>query len=652
MIGEDVRKPKGDKDEAVCRLFDQLSRGIKRRKREERRWEHVEKFEDMKQWAGEEGSFDEVTVNKLGSYIRNYRAQVTYNDPRVKLTPKTSDGWEPIPVPVAGPGGQPKLDANGQVLVREVVPAKAREALLNDIVSAPMQHIQQTSGLLTKSGVLGWGCLKAGYRPVFETALEPDGDQVIPIRDNKLDLSQFQRNRFDGSLMEDDSGRLITRNSVPIWEDFFICWVPYRNMIIDPDGGNYWDDHQWVAEEEVRSLKSVKADPLFKNTEDLKPSGMAKDEDDDLSFNWDANGSDWSEEKEDPEKSDRKVVRLFHIYDLVNERYIVLADGHGKALRDVPWTEIKIVDHPYSDFRPNQILGEFYPRPLGTDLAPINEWYNIARQMELRGMKRSTRKILARKGVLDSVGMDRLTDDEDMAWVELDIMGHQNLTDAFVAFNPPPLSEAIYANSARIAQDFAEVGGMTDEARGASTADTATQVSVMEAYSGTRIEHDRKILAECWRRIFKKLNDSIDANMTRERAIMVQGADGQVFQALVDPDMIAGDFDVDVDFEEMAPPNTAQQAAGRAQIAQIAGQAPHLFMSEALVRGWCEPYGIKDGNFIKALAEASQMQMQMLMMQGQQAPGPVPEAGEPESEADAIAQTGAGTQTPRMQGAS
>jgi hypothetical protein len=161
---------------------------------------------------------------------------------------------------------------------------------------------------------------------------------------------------------------------------------------------------------------------------------------------------------------------------------------------------------------------------------------------------------------------------------------------------------------------------------------------------------DRKVLAETWRRIFKKLNDYVDANMTKERAVMLQGTDGETFQGLIDLDMIAGDFEVSVDFQEMAEANTAMQAQGRVQIAQIAGQAPFLFTSEALVRGWLEPYGIDDQNFIDALVETAQAQVQMLMQQAQP-DGPVPEAGAPGSEAEAISQTGAGTQAPRQSSA-
>ena len=650
MIGKDIQTPKDLQDDFVKEWFDRLTRGIKRRRREEDRWEHNEKYEDMKQWDGEVGEGDEVTVNKLGSFTRNYRAQVAYNNPSCKLTPKSADGWKPIPVPIAGPGGQPQMDPQtGQVMVREVIPTKAREALIQGILAAPMQDLQQTSGLVTKAGVIGYGVLKTGYAPIFSTAPEPESDQVIPIKDGMLDTSQYQRNRFDNSLIEDDGGRLVTRNSIPIWEDFFVKWVPYRNMIIDPDGGNYWKDHRWVCEEELRVLSDVKADPLFSNTEDLRESGHRVD-DDTPEFDYNQEGSDWSSPK-DKEEDPQDIVRLFHIYDMLNEEYIVLADGHGTDLRRSPWTELKIVDHPYSDFRPNQLMGEFYPRPIATDLAPINDWYNLSRQQELRAMRASSPKVISRKGVLDTANMDKLTNDEYLSWAEIDHPKNDPLTNAFTVFNPPSLGADTYRNSSMISADFAEVGGMTDEARGKASAETATQVNAMEQYSSGRIGHDRKILAETWRRIFKKLNDYIDANMTKERAVMLQGTDGETFQGLIDLDMIAGDFDVEVDFKEMAEANTAMQSAGRVQIAQIAGQAPFLFTSEPLVRGWLEPYGIEDQNFIDALVQAAQAQMAMLQQQAQP-DGPRPEAGAPQNEADAISQAGAGTQVPRMSGAS
>ena len=347
-----------------------------------------------------EGQYDEVTVNKLGSYIRTYRAQIGFNDPRVKVIPRTSDGYTPVPVPVLGVGGQPEIDPmTMQPQVRMITRASLREALINDILEAPLHNTQAVNSRLVKSGTLAWGTLKSGYDPSFTTDPEPEGDQEIPIgEDGSLSFDDYAKNPVSGDIEVDDNNRLIRRDMVPVYEDFFIRWVPYWNMIIDPDGGNDWMDHRWVAEEIVRPLADVKADPLFKNTKDLKPSGYRKDNEDGIE--WHTSSAEWAAE-DDEIRREAEVVRLFEIYDLVNTRLIVLADGYGKYLRDEP-TPMGITGHPYSDFRPNELTSgtAFYPRPIATDLRPVGQLYNIARTQEVRAMKKSTRKVLDPQGVL------------------------------------------------------------------------------------------------------------------------------------------------------------------------------------------------------------------------------------------------------------
>lgn len=643
MIGMHVNMPKGEVDDGVKLWFSELDRGIKLREKEARRWTANEEFEDMRQWDGEAGEGDEVSVNKVGSLIRTMRARIGFNDPRAKLTPKTHESAQPVPVPVAGAGGMAGPEA------REVSRVKVREAMLNDILAAPLSGTQAVNSRLVKSGLLAVGFLKSGYRPAFATDPEPDAEQEIRIReDGTLDIDDFVRNPITGDLEVDENGRLIDRSRIPLYEDFFISWVPYRNMIIDPDGGNDWSDHRWVAEEWVRPLDEVKSDPLFKNTSDLKCTGYRKDGEDGK-VEWLVGDSGWGEADDGDEiKRAAKVVRGFEIYDLVNGRKIVLADGHGKYLQDIP-TPAGITDHPYSDYRPNEVLGKFYPRPLASDVVPINQWYNLARQKELRAMDRSNRKVFIRRGALTIENMDDFASDEDLKLIEVDTRGHQDMSTAIIPYAPPPVSESIYRSADTIARDFDEVAGISEAGRGRNSGGTATETSVMEQYSGSRIDFDRKVLAECWRRAIKKLNDSIDANMTLPRAVMIQGSDGMTFSGLVDRDMIAGDFDVDVDVDDMAPVNSAVQGAQMVQLMQVAGQSPWLFADQVLASEMCKQFGVRNIRFAEKLAEMAQMQMAMLA--APKAPAPSPEAPPPASEADAISQAAAGMQAPNMQGA-
>ena len=647
MIGRPVKTVSGPTDDGVKYWLHQIDRGIKLRKKEESRWEHNESFEDLKQWAGELGVEDETTINKVGSWIRSRRAALAFNDPKAKVLPKTTSGWEPIPVPVQGPDGTPMADPmTGEIEVRMVERHKVREAMLNNIISAPMFGLRYTISRLIKAGALGYGVLKVGYRPIFETPYrDEEPEQKVKVTPEGIDFSGYITNPVTGMPVLDDDGNLIDRTMIPTHEDWFIDWVHYRHMIIDPDGGNDFYKHCWVAQEYVRPLEEVKADPLFKNTDELEATGDSYDEE--AHEKW-GDVSEWAGDEDIAEKA--KVVRLFELWDFKNGRLRVLADGYGKYLRDDPIPR-GCKYGPFVMYRPNEIICDeekFFPRPPVSDLAPINDEYNKARQQQLRAMKKSNRKMLTKEGTLDTLNMDKLTNGRDMEVVVVKPDGNYGVADAVVPMPSPPVNEALYRNIQQIAQDFDEVGGMPGEDRGVATSNTATGVNRMAQGAGARLSFDRADLACVLKEALKKLDDSIEANMTLERAIQIAGADGQVFTAVIDADMIAGDFDVDIDIEDLMPVDSAQQAALKTQFVQILGQSPWIAADETLALGWAKEFGIKDMNFAKALSRMAQQQMVAMMAPPQPM---VPEAGPPQSEADAVAQTAGGMQARNMQGA-
>ncbi|RLA17147.1 MAG: hypothetical protein DRQ56_09580, partial [Gammaproteobacteria bacterium] len=103
MIGNDVRQFSGDAEKGVRWWFTQLDRGIKRKRREEKRWDVYENFANGKQWWDkgtrlDYGGGDQVTVNKVRSYINTHRASVAFKNPVAKFTPRTPSGYEPIQV--------------------------------------------------------------------------------------------------------------------------------------------------------------------------------------------------------------------------------------------------------------------------------------------------------------------------------------------------------------------------------------------------------------------------------------------------------------------------------------------------------------------------------------------------------------------------
>ena len=649
-------RPTSDADDDVRAWQYKINRGIKYRDEAADRWSVNEAFDDMKQWSDDgetfrSGQYDEPTINKISSFIKTYRAAVCYKNPKAKMTPKTAAAWEPIQVPVMGPDGQPLANEQGQIKVRTFPRYQMRERLLNEIASSPMMNLADTITRVVKSGCLAYGAIMVGYAPTFGTSPEKDTDtDEIPISpEGVMDLSEFQTNPVSGMPILDHNDKPIKRKTIPVWEEWFIDWVHYRKVVIDPDGGNDFMKHRWVAVEETRTLEEVQDDPMFKNTDELESTGTLLSENKDYHRRIDLDGM-----ASLSDRSDLKTVRLFFIFDLVKDRMIVIADGHGKALYDEPMP-LGITHSPLVFFRPNEIIAEeegFFPRAPVTELVPLVAEKNELRRMALLGAKRGVRKVMVAKGSLEDGEADKFMSDVDMevVYYKQDIRSSPDKVAGVLSM--PPISSDVWNTMRACDADFDEIAGQGAESRGRTTGDTATAVGKRSQYEVARYDFDRQQLARFLREVYKKLDDSIEANMTIPRAIQLVGDDGQAFMGLVDRDMIACDVDIDIDVQEMAPTDSEGEAARMIQFQQVIGQSPWMASDEAVLRTMCERLRIKDENFITGMAKLAQQQMQMMQQQAMAKAQPkVPNAPPPESEAQAISQTAGGTQVPNMQGA-
>ena len=156
------------------------------------------------------------------------------------MWPKSAAGWQPVIVPVLGEDGTPVIGPDGVPKTKQVIRYQVREKLLNEILGSPMFRLRDTISRVVKSGCLGYGAAMVGYRPVYETALGPDSDdEDIKLGpDGMPDFSAFKLNPLTGLPILDEAGKPIKKSSVPVWEEWFIDWIHYRHIIIDPDGGN------------------------------------------------------------------------------------------------------------------------------------------------------------------------------------------------------------------------------------------------------------------------------------------------------------------------------------------------------------------------------------------------------------------------------
>ncbi len=652
MIGDKVSfKQSADMTDDVRAWFYKLDRGIDARSEVEDRWSVNEAFADMCQWSDDgltfrPGNYDEPTINKISSYISTSRAALFFKAPTVKRTPTDASGWEPVTVPRLGADGQPVQGPNG-VQAKTFPRYILREKLLNSIISKPLFNLPDTIARVIQAERLGYGAAMVGYAPTFGTAPEKDtdSDEITIKDDGTLDLEGFHTHPLTGLPIIGDNGKAIKTHHLPVWEEWFIDWVHYRRVIIDPDGGNDILKHRWVALEEVRTLEEVKADPLFKNTKDLQATGtLLRERQKEKNKKRDT----YDSLQGLADRDDLKTVRLFFIFDMVKDRMIVLADSHGKALFDEPMP-LGITGSPLCFYRTNEIISDvesFYQRPKVTELIPLVSENNQLRRMAFLYAKRAVVKILAEKGMFPPEEADKLANDVNMELVYYEKKGQYAADKAATMLTPPPLSMDVWNTLRANAGDFDEISGQGAASRGKMSTETATAVQQRGTYEAARYDYDRLVLKRFLIECFKKLDDSIDANMTVPRAVQLIGDDGQAFVGLVDRDMIACDGDIDFDVEDMAPVDGEAEAARTIQFIQVIGQNPWIAANEAVLRGFTNKLKIKDENLISQLPAMAQAQMQAAMQPK------VPNAAPPQDEAMAMQQSGGGTQIPQMQGRS
>ena len=634
MYDNEVRVSK-DADERIRLWRHRLSRGIKRRKKEMDRWKLNKAFEDLKQHPApggrtRRGSADEVTINKVGSFLRDHCASIAFKNPRAVVRPRNADGWAKVSIPVTDRD-------TGEQGVRYLARYELRENLLNYFLGHPSFGFAQCLRRLARAGQLTYGIGKVGFTAQFKD-LPDDRDISVPVgADGLPDFSGFETetdpDTGEKKLILDDDEKPIPIDADPIHEEWFCDPVQAEHMIIDPDGGPDFFQHKWVAQIILMPLGEVKRDRNFKNTDDIGGTG----------WEWDGESENWldrandSAETEDPDlEKYSKIVRLFEIYDFVDERLIVLADGHDKFLRDVPIPE-GIAHSPYAFFRPQEIDGEFYPRPPVSDAAPINSLINLLATAELKSARRSAvHKTFGRK--LADTKVKAELESMDDTHSELDTT--EPINDFIQAVPKQPFPSEMQAFGQKLDRWFDEVMGQSGEARGVASSKTATQSHNLEQHSVIRVEDQRNLLAATARELINKLNDSL-FNMTIEQAITIEGTDGQLFNANVSPAMIVGDYDVDVDITDMAPIDPGAEAAKFDRGLTVVAQAPWMIAEEKAAEVILGKYGIKDRAAIQALVRLAQMQMQAQMgppvQNGNQPEKPGPS---PENPAEAMAMAG------------
>ena len=583
-------------------------------------WEQtykVEKCEEFflgKQWN--QGDGGPRVLNHFQATLKVTQTNLLFENPRAIIRPK--------------PG-------------REM--ASTRKAYMaEELLSAIMKqddNFEEATNLALLQAFFRAGVIKVIYDPTLEP--NPHAEEDITEKDG------------DGNPILNEMGEpeamIDPMTGMPIQEPPFIVkddtyrfeWVDAKCMLF-PDSGPYMRKWPWLGEEVTVPLDEAKADERFPpelrmqfkcNVKRNDRYGKDKSRQPSIS-----SGGDYEDES-------AQLFRYCELYDVKKKRWLCIAEDQDfeEALIDDE-LPVGLEDHPYAIMLGwTPIIGPNpspWPLPYTYPWLDVQEEYNIRRDQQMQGAKRSARKIFYdEQTFVDSdEALKCLQSSRDMEGVNV-----KDVTRLPQIPPEPNINAAIWADTQLILSDFRVISGQTGaKLSGSSEANTATEASFIERASTLRDAELQKVVFRWLKSALKKMLQLVQATLTNGMFVKLRGMNDQEianFAASVygiPPEAIAlypqmasflvntfGQekmehvsredltFEAEVDIQpgSTRPRSLPAEKAQFLEFLQIIAQAPQLLMSRALLEELARKYEFLNPMIINEL----QMMAQMMMMQ-------------------------------------
>lgn len=548
----------------------------------------VYRGESKPSWWSAEDAW--VHIGKLKSAIRAAIPSLLYSNPEYKVFPAAQD------------------IVNGADVAYER--SKAKAAWLNHIYreSSGNQHVRNA----INNAFFSIGVIKAGYRCHFQDdtdrgvfAKTEDGEYILDAwGDPTLERGKFLK--INGELVRDEYNLPIPHPGKLAKEEWFLEAVDPKAMLFDVERGSDFFQHRFVIEEWVRPLEEVKADPRFSAavrkrltaTETIHGPATARKSD----FDFSSASKTVSSDNRVAVEADEARIRGYDIYDFQTQRYMVLAESNSGDENSEFLLDDNMppgMEHgPYRFLKFTEDVGtEWYPIPDATDMALVNQEYNMTRSQMVIHREHTKTRYLELPGAFEGEGVDA---EEERAKAAHGPDG----TFIKVAGNnvlfPMPKAQidgSFFQAIPNIGADFNEVGGMPGEMRGVSDADTATQASILATGAETR-NNDRRDnqVAQFLNEVGRMLLMSGQANAELDTIVVEKVTEQEgvaPFRAVqLSPKELVGEFAVTVAIgSTMAKNDPRVLQSVQAMLANI-GQNPVVGLFKGLNRRLLDGMGL------------------------------------------------------------
>jgi hypothetical protein len=410
-------------------------------------------------------------------------------------------------------------------------------------------------------------------------------------------------------LMNETGEVIMEPDVIPVDERYHITRIHPDDFLWDEDSGPLPDSWKWLAQcirmtfEDASKDSRIPKSALAKIKN--KSAGLTKD--DEFEARQERKKGDIRGRSEQStftavDKKQDDLLEFWEIYNLKTKTWsLIVIGGETPIIDDEPLPK-GIEEHPFSILRFTYRDDSPYPiPPVSQGLDPQRE-YNISRSQLLTHRKRFNRKYLA-TGNWDDIELSKLESGEDGTIVK-GMMGTDIKPIADAPLDQQRLMEIGYLN-----RDMIELlGGSTDESRGIAGADSATQAGILEKRLEVKEGDAMSQVIDFTKSIAKKLDQLVQANITRDEAIRVSGPQGEFWEMVRSGDYeeINGEYEYDVNVGATVPLMPQMERASWQAFLGLLANFPHLLTQKHLLTRMAEMHHIEDEAMINDLVTLGQ----------------------------------------------
>lgn len=516
-----------------------------------------------------------ITINKIYSQLQAELPSLYSVDPYFYV--KTKKSYKP--------------DANSIALFDQK--AKIRQAYLNYLKGEVKLKTKCRLGI--QDAHFAYGVMKIHYyaeqreNPDYNKEMTDDG----------------------GNVLKDENGNPLKEPQyIPVNERYCITRVHPDDFLFSDDAGPLDDKWPFVAEH-IRMTKEEAQEDRRLNKRILKSIQPGKSD---------------KEEKTDDKPKEEEIFHFWEIYDLKNKEWLILSEDADDLLKKPSSLPKGVECHPYEILRFTLQDNTAYPiPPVSQRLDPQKE-YCLARSRYMTHRKRFNRKYEVQVNALeDETQLDKLEAGEDGTVIKTLRSG------AITPIADAALDQNGWKEIDYLSNDLNEISGYSGNSRGVADADSATEADILEKRLTIR-EGDRLSMVTEWiLGIAQKLDQLVQANITKDEAIRITGPQGEIWEQVraTDYEEIDGEFEYSINLGATSPQLPQLERAQFIALLTLLSQAPQLMLNPTLMKRVFEMHNIEDEILIQELMNMAKMMMAGVIPMSGKSGGGAPGEGQP-----------------------